>query len=64
MKILLFIRLHIKNSNTQVVHSNTLHFLRYADFRYAKSVFTNIQKQSNTLKNILLFLKNTNFADE
>ena len=64
MKILLFIRLHIKNSNTQIVHSNTLHFLRYADFRYAKFVFTNIQKQSNTLKNILLFLKNTNFEDE
>ena len=52
MKLLLFIRLHIKNSNTQIVQSNTFHFLRYA-----KCVFTNIQKQLNTVKSILLFKK-------
>ena len=32
--------------------------------RYAKCLFTNIQKQENTLKSSLLFKKNTNFTDQ
>ena len=63
-KILQYIRLHIKNSITQIAHYNTFHFLRYALFKYAKCLFTNIQKQYSTLKSNLLFKKNTNFTGE
>ena len=45
MKILQYVRLHIKNSVTQVVHCKIFHFLRYAHFRYAKCLFAKIQKQ-------------------
>ena len=64
MKILQYIRLHIKNSITQIAHYNTFHFLRYAHFRFAKFLFTNIQKQKNTSKSSLRFKKNTNFTSE
>ena len=64
MKILQQIRLHIKNSIMQIAHYNTFHFLRYAHFRFAKCLFTNIQKQKNTLKSSLHLKKNTNFTDE
>ena len=40
-----YINLHVKNSTTQTAHYNIFHFLRYAHFRYAKCLFTNIQKQ-------------------
>ena len=63
-KILQYIRLHIKNSITQIAHYNTFHFLRYALFKYAKCLFTNIQKQYSTLKSSLIFKKNTNFTGE
>ena len=42
MKILQYIRLHIKNSITQIAHYNTFHFLWYVHFIYAKCLFTNI----------------------
>ena len=45
-----------KNITTHIAHYNTFLLLRYAYFRYAK-YFTNIQKQQNTLKTSLLFLK-------
>ena len=57
-----YIRLHIKNSNTQIAHYNTFHPLRYSLLRYTKCLFTNIQKQQNTLKSSLLFQKNANFT--
>ena len=50
MKILQYIRLHIKNSITQIAHLNTFHPLRYAPLICVKCLFTNIQKQQNTLK--------------
>ena len=34
-----------KKSLLQISHYNTFHFLKYACFRYAKCLFTNIQKQ-------------------
>ena len=34
-----------KNRIMQIAHYNTFHFLRYAHFRFAKCLFTNIQKQ-------------------
>ena len=55
MKILQQNGLHIKDSTTQIAHYNTFHFLRYAHFRSAKYLFTNIQKQKNMLKSTLLF---------
>ena len=58
------IRLHIKNSNTQIAHYNTFHPLRYSLLRYTKCLFTNIQKQQNTLKSSLLFKKNANFTSK
>ena len=39
-----------KKSITQVAYYNTFHFLRNMHFRCAKCLFTNIQKQKNTLK--------------
>ena len=53
--------LHIKSSMTQISHYCNFLFLRYAHFRYAKCLFTNIQKQQNTLKSSLLVKKITNF---
>ena len=41
----------------QIAHYSTFHFLRYAHFRYAKYLFTNIQKQYNPLRISLLFKK-------
>ena len=38
-----------------MAHYNTFHFFRYAHFKYAKCLFTNIQKQQSTLKSCLLF---------
>ena len=38
------------------------YFLRYAQVRYIKSLFTNIQKQQNLLKISQLFKKFTNFT--
>ena len=57
MKTLQYIRLHKKNSTTQISHYNTFHFLRYVHFSYAKYLFGNIQKQQNTLKSSLLLRK-------
>ena len=31
----------------QIVHYNTFQFLRYGHFRYAKCLFTNIEKQQD-----------------
>ena len=45
MKILQCICLHVKDSITQTAHYNTFHFLKCAHFRFAKCLFTNIQKQ-------------------
>ena len=64
MKILQYIGLHIKNTTKQVAHYNAFCLLRYAHFRYAKCLFTNIQKSQNMLKSSLLFKKNTNFTEE
>ena len=57
MKIYQYIRLHMKNSITQIAHYNAFPFLRYVFFRSANCLFTNIQKQYNTLKSSLLFKK-------
>ena len=38
--------------------------MRYAHVRFMKSLFTNIQKQKNTLKISLLFKKLTNFTEK
>ena len=53
--------LHIKNDIAQIAHSNTFYFLRYVHFRYVECLFSNIQKQYNTLKSSLFFEKNINF---
>ena len=60
MKILQYIHLYMKNAITQIARYYTFHPLRYVHLRYAKCLFTNIQKQQNTLKSSLLFNKNTN----
>ena len=64
MKILQYVRLHIKDRMTQIAHYNTFHFLRYTHFRYAKYLFTNMQKQKDMIKSSLLFKKNTNLTGE
>ena len=64
MKILQYVHFYIKNRITHIAHCNIFHFLRYAHFKYAKCLFTNIQKQQNTLKSTLLFKKSTNFTGE
>ena len=46
----------------EVAHQNTIYFLRYVHMSYAKSLFTNIQKQQNMLKISLLFKKFINFT--
>ena len=56
--------LHIKNSTTKIAHFNTFHFSRYVHFRPAKYLFTNIQKQQNTLKSTLLFRTIENVTGE
>ena len=56
-----YIYLHIKSSTTQIAHYNTFYFLRYVHFRYVECLFSNIQKQYNTLKSSLFFEKNINF---
>ena len=43
MKILLYICVHTKNSNTQIAHYNTFYRLRYAHFRY-------VNKHTETIK--------------
>ena len=58
MKIVQYIRLHVKNSVTQIAHYHKFLFLRYAYLRYAKCLET-----IEYLKN-LLSKKNTNFAGE
>ena len=50
MKILQYILHHIKNSITQIAHYNTFHFLRYARFKYAKYLSTNIYKTIKYVK--------------
>ena len=45
-----------------ISHENIFNFLRYAPVSYVKSLFTNIQKQSNMLKLRVLFKKFTNFT--
>ena len=45
MKILQYIRPHIKNSITQIAQYNAFPFLRYALFRYAKYLYIDIHKQ-------------------
>ena len=60
IKIFQYIHLHIKNSTTRIPHYNIFHVLRYAHFRYAKCLFTNIQEQWNTTKSSLLFKKRVN----
>ena len=62
IKISQYIRLHIKNSTTQIAHYNSFQFYRYAPFRCGECLFTNIQKQKSTLKRSLLFKKNTSFT--
>ena len=47
---------------SKMLHLNTFYFLRYAQVRYVKSLFTNIQKQWNMLKISLLFKKFTYFT--
>ena len=49
MKILHYVRLHIKNGKMSVLHYNTIYFLRYAYLTCAQSSFLNLQKQQNTL---------------
>ena len=61
MKILQYIRVYVKNSTIKIAHYKTFHFLRYAHFRFAKCLFTNIQRQLNSLKSSLLFKKNAKF---
>ena len=61
MKILQYIRLHIKNSITQIAHYNTFHFLRFEHFSHAKCLFINTEKQQNTLKSSF-FKKKADFT--
>ena len=53
-----------ENNMLKISHWNTFYFLRYANVRYVKNLFTNIQKQKNILKISLLFKKFTNFTDK
>ena len=48
----------------KISHYNIFYFLRYPHVRYVKSLFTNIQKELNTLKISLLFKKFTKFTDK
>ena len=41
----------------KVLHCNTVYILRYTHPRYMKCLFTNIQKQLNTLKSSLVLRK-------
>ena len=61
-KFEMYDRLHIKNSMTQILDCNVSYLLRYAHFKYAKGLFTNIKKLKNMLKNSLTFKKDTNFT--
>ena len=45
VKISQYIRIRMENSKSQISHHDIFHFLKYARFRYAKSLFRNIQKQ-------------------
>ena len=52
-----------ENNMLKISHYNTFYFLRYVRVRYAKRLFTNIQKQlENKFKIRLLFKKFTNFT--
>ena len=49
MKILQYIRLHIKNSITQIAYYNTFHVLGYARFRIAKCF---VFKHTETIEHV------------
>ena len=53
--------LHMSMNLPKISHYKTLFFVRYVYVRYVKCLFTNIQKQQNTLKNGLLFQIFINF---
>ena len=63
MKISQHINFHIKKIIRQISHYNTLHFFRYAEFRYVKCYFTTIQKQQNMSKSSLTRINNANLYD-
>ena len=48
----------------KISHYNTFYFLRYSHVRYVKYLFTNIQKQQNTLNISLFFQMFTNFTQK
>ena len=50
-----------KTNIPKVSYCKMVHFLRHAQPRSVKCLFTNIRKQQNMLKSNLLFEKNTNF---
>ena len=56
---LVVIGLYVKNGITDIAHYNIFHFFHFFHFwyfRFAKCMFTNIQKQLNLLKSSLLFI--------
>ena len=60
-KICLYLRLHMNINMPKISYYNIFYILRYANVRYVKCLFTNIQKQWNMSKISLLFKKFTNF---
>ena len=50
----------LNENSTPISHYDTSHRLRYLHLRYIKCLFTNIQKQYNTLKSSLFLKKSTN----
>ena len=48
----------------KVKYYDSIYFLSYANPKYMKCLFTNIQKQKNMLKSSLHVTKNTNFPDK
>ena len=52
---LVIICLYVKNCTTQIAHYNIFHFFHFWYFRFAKCMFTNIQKQLDLLKSSLIF---------
>ena len=51
-------------NSTPISNYDTSHRLRYVHLRYMKCLFTNIQKQQNTLKSSLFLKKFTNVTGE
>ena len=45
MKILQYVRLHIKNGKKSVLHYNTIYFLRYEYLKCAQCLFLKLQMQ-------------------